>query len=457
MTGKEIQHLYWRAGFGLTPKQISTLELKSKNEIIEDLFIKSKPINHVPLNLSMFNVYTQDYIKDNKERRVQYTKLNEKITKKFNLRWIATIAFTNELLREKMTLFWANHFVCRDRNTKHAYHYNKTLRNHALGDFRTFVKAITREASMIKYLNLNRNYKKSPNENFARELLELFTLGEGNYTEKDIKACSRAFTGYSNKFDGSFFLRKGGHDNNQKVFFGKKGNFNGDDIIDIILSQKQCARYICQKLYYHFVNSTINNEHVEAMTNVLFKDYNIEKLMRFVFSSDWFYNSENIGNKIKSPIDLLIGMFKVIPIKFRDENELLRIQRHLDQVLLDPPNVAGWKGGKTWITSNTLMLRIKLPSMIFERESYSFKTTGGINSPLKIVSVKNKYQQKLDIDVDWKTYKKRVKKLPLKNLVDCLILCDINPGTARYIATLGRRPKRRNLVKIMSLPEYQMC
>jgi len=457
MTAKEIQHLYWRAGFGLTPKQILNLETKNKKQIIDDLFIASKPINHVAMNISAFDIYTKKYLRKNKERQKALFKLNQQQTIEFNVKWIETIADTNEVLREKMTLFWANHFVCREGNTRYNVKFNKTLRRHALGDFRTFVKAITREASMIRYLTLNLNNKKSPNENFARELLELFTLGEGNYTEKDIKECSTAFTGYTYKFLGDFNYVKARHDNGNKVFLGKKGNFSGDDILDIVFSQKQCARYICEKIYIHFVNDIPNSNHVEEMTNVFFKNYNIEKLMRHVFSSDWFYDKKNIGNKIKSPIDLLIGMHKMVPIKFRKNRELLRLQKLLDQVLLYPPNVAGWKGGKNWITTNNLMLRIKLPSMIFEKESYTLKAITGKNGRVRLVTVKNKYQNKLDVYADWKTYKKNVKKLKLQNLIDSLILCDINSGTARYISTFGRRPKKKNLVRIMSLPEYQMC
>lgn len=457
MTKREIQHLYWRSGFGLTPKEVMEIELKSKVQIVDSLFNASKPINHVLLNVSVFNSYLKNELYKNTELQKKYTKLNEEQTRLFNINWIKTIANSKEVLREKMTLFWANHFVCRDRNTRHIHQYNKTLRQHALGDFKVFVKAISKEASMIRYLNLIQNNKKNPNENFARELLELFTLGEGNYTEKDIKECARAFTGYSFTFEGKFSFVNKKHDDEVKTFFGQKGNFNGDDVIDIILENKQCARHICEKLYIHFVNDIPNNTHLEEMTNLFFKDYNIEKLMRHVFLSNWFYEKKNLGNKIKSPIDLLVGMYKIVPIKFRKMQDLFKLQKSLNQTLLDPPNVAGWAGGKDWITTNSLMLRVKLPSMLFERETYTFKTTGGINTNLKIVSVKNKYQEKLDIDVDWKTYKKNVKKLPLTSLVDNLILCDINSGTAKYISTFGRKPKKKNLVKIMSLPEYQMC
>jgi uncharacterized protein (DUF1800 family) len=309
---------------------------------------------------------------------------------------------------------------------------------------------------MIKFLNLNQNIKSSPNENFARELLELFTLGEGNYTEMDIKACSRAFTGYAHAFNGDFRFRKRQHDYGKKRFFEKEGFFNGDDIIDIILEQKQCAKFICEKIYRYFVNTRLNVDHIKDMVRVFYGNYDIEKLMRYVFSSEWFYKYGNIGSKIKSPIELIVGIQRIIPVYFAKDNELLRLQVLLDQQLLNPPNVAGWKGGTSWITTNSLMLRIKLPSMLLEKESYSYQYRGNPRN-LRVVTVKNEYQEKLTVYVDWKAYKQSVKKVSLEMLKDTLILCEINQGTKDYINQLRRRANRKNLVNLMSLPEYQMC
>ena len=145
---------------------------------------------------------------------------------------------------------------------------------------------------------------------------------------------------------------------------GKTGNFDGEDIIDIILEQKQCARFICGKVYTYFVNPTINEKHLEKLTNLFYKDYDIKKLMQYVFNSDWFYNGDNIGVKIKSPIELLIGINQIVPVEFQKQKQLLYLQKLMGQILLDPPNVAGWKEDKAWIDPNTLMLRLKLPSLL---------------------------------------------------------------------------------------------
>ena len=456
MKQRHVLHLYWRAGFGLKPKELLGLSKLSKKNVVDNLFKESQSVVPLSKDLSYLKSYPQSVLKNNKEKRKELLNKNRKETRILNTIWLKRLETTPRVLRERMTLFWANHFVCKDLATNHILKYNTTLRTHALGNFGDFVKAISKEASMIKFLNLNQNKKDSPNENFARELLELFTLGEGNYTEKDIKECARAFTGYHYKYDGGFRYIRVRHDNGIKKFFGEEGRFNGDDIIDIILTQKQCARHICEKIYGYFVNSDINQDHVNKMVDVFYGNYNIEKLMRYVFMSDWFYDDVNIGTKIKSPIDLIIGIQRTVPVYFTKTNELFRLQNLLDQFLLFPPNVAGWKGGKYWITTNSLMLRIKLPSMILEKESYTYQYRGNLKN-LRIVSVKNKYQEKLTVYVDWKSYRESVKKLSLNTLKDTLILCYINRGTERYISSFGKRPSKKNLVKLMSLPEYQMC
>jgi uncharacterized protein (DUF1800 family) len=457
MQKRDILHLYWRAGFGLSPNELGLFEGNEKEEIINDLFLKSETITPLKINTSEIDSITQWQIKNNKEDRSVYNKLNSGLVKKYNPLWISRLSNSNEILREKMTLFWANHFVVRDSKIKRVERFNNTLRNFALGDFRTFVKAISREPSMIQYLNLNKNHKNKPNENFARELMELFTLGIGNYNENDIKESARAFSGYNTNFKPEFVFKKKHHDFGEKTFLGESGTFNGDQIIDIILNQKQCARFISSKIYKYFVNEKVNESHINLMTEIFYRDYNIENLMRYVFSSDWFYNHEHIGSKIKSPIELLIGINKIVPIRFNDHEELLKVQSVLDQKLLYPPNVAGWKGGKHWINTNSILVRVKLPSMLLEKESFSLQPKGNLTDNFKFVYKLNKYQNKLDVSVDWKNYKNQVKKMNPEDLLSILILSEINTGTRQYLKSLGKLTRRGNLARMMCLPEYQMC
>ncbi|WP_299117353.1 DUF1800 domain-containing protein [uncultured Winogradskyella sp.] len=457
MTQKELQHLYWRSGFGINPKQ----EMSGSNnrkQVVDRLFESSKNTSKLDIDLSYLDGINPIDLKKYPSLAKELREKNKARILDLNHAWIERLIHPKELLRERMTLFWANHFVCRDRNPQHAQQYNNTLRIHALGDFRTFVKAVSKEAAMLKYLNGKQNRKRKPNENFSRELMELFTLGEGHYSEKDIKESARAFTGYNHNFKGEFVFRRYQHDYGFKTFFGKTSKYDGDTIIDKILENKQCARFISDKIYRYFVNPTPNKTHIEAMANIFYKDYNIENLMRFVFMSDWFYDQANIGVKIKSPIEFLIGMVKTVPVTFERKKDLLVIQRLLGQMLLDPPNVAGWKGHKAWIDANTIMTRLKLPSVLLNNALISLKEYGDFNDKFKKQYFKrSKGKLPFKTIPDWEAFLNNFKSVKTDDLADIIIQGSINNGIAGYLKTLSKSSKRDFCVQLMSLPEYQMC
>ena len=458
MNRKAIQHLYWRAGFGLTPYQLNTLSNKDKKSIVDELFIESNSISPLQINTSELDYFTPETFLRNKNKRRDFVLKNVEKLKEFNYAWIHRLMQPKELLRERMTLFWANHFACHDKNIYHIQKFNNTLREHALGDFRDFVKAVSKEAAMIKYLNSKQNKKLKPNENFARELMELFTLGVGNYSEEDIKESARAFTGYSHDFYGNFIIRKRQHDYGFKSFFGKMGRYDGDDIIDIILDEKQCAKFICEKIYKYFVNDHLNENHIQEMANVFYKNYNIEALMRFVFNSDWFYNEDHIGTKIKSPIDFLVGINNVVPIQFEDEKDVLKIQKLLGQILLHPPNVAGWKGGKNWIDSNTILLRLKLPSVLLNNAYISTKKEGDFNDRFKREFIKkSKDNLPFKLIANWTVFNTHYNNYSFTEMTENLLSAPINNGTKRFLNDLIQDSKKEYCVQLMSLPEYQMC
>jgi uncharacterized protein (DUF1800 family) len=457
MNQKEIQHLYWRAGFGINPILLSDISL-SRKKVVDVLFRSAEPITPLYIDLSYLDGINPSDLKKYPSLEKEIRDKSSKSILELNYAWVNRLINPTELLRERMTLFWANHFVCRDRNPLHMLQYNNTLRDYALGDFRDFVKAISKETSMLKYLNGKQNRKRHPNENFARELMELFTLGEGKYSEKDIKESARAFTGYNHNFYGEFVFRENQHDDGFKTFFGETARYNGDDIIDKILEQRECAQYVSSKIYRYFVNPVPNNTHIEAMTEVFYKDYNIEKLMRFVFLSDWFYNDKNIGAKIKSPIELLVGIANTVPVKFEREKDLLVIQRILGQSLLNPPNVAGWKGDKAWIDANTIMVRLKLPSVLLNNALISLKEYGDFNDKFRKQYFK-RTKGKLPFKVlpNWDVFSKNFDSIATENLAEIIIQGAINKGTASFLNTLSKASKRDYCVQLMSLPEYQMC
>lgn len=463
MKERHIKHLYWRAGFGVDINEFKRIKNFSKSKILNKLFRSSKKSVDIDIDLSEFSS-----IKNKTPRQLRkelgesvYRKLRQKSQGKvrdLSYAWIDKLAFSEELLREKMTLFWANVFVCRDNQIFHIQQYNNTLRRNALGDFRTFVKEIAREPSMSKYLNNNQNRKKSPNENFARELMELFTLGVGHYTEQDIKESARAFTGWSFKNDGTFFLREKRHDYGEKTFFGKKGNFDGDDIIDIILEQRQCAKFICAKIYKYFINPDINEKYLEEITNEFYRNYDIRNLMYYIFRSDWFYNDENIGVKIKSPIELLTGIRKVVPVTFNRKRQLSYLQRMMGQVLLYPENVSGWKGGKSWIDSNTLMFRLKLASLILNDAVINLEEKGAFEDSFEAYYKRTKKNNKfIKTTKNWELFNAKYERISSKELMDFLLITNLDKDTEELLDGLEVKSNRNFCIQLMSVPEYQLC
>lgn len=460
---RHIQHLYWRSGFGISSHELDDIKSNSKSKIVSNLFTNSEKINPIQLDLSEFLEIKNKTPKLLKKEmgEAAFQKLRQKSQQKvryLNHTWIDRLTESESVLREKMTLFWANVFVCRDNNIFHIQQYNNTLRKNALGNFRAFVKAIAREASMSKYLNNNQNRKKSPNENFAREIMELFTLGIGNYTENDIKESARAFTGWAFKNDGSYFLRKKQHDYNEKTFFGKTGNFNGDDIIDIILEQRQCAKFICTKIYKYFVNPVVDDKRVEELTTQFYKNYDIKNLMTTIFSSKWFYNEENIGVKIKSPIELLVGIQKIVPVTFDKKNQLNYLQKMMGQVLLYPENVSGWKGNKNWIDSNTLMFRLKLASLILNNAVINLEEKGAFEDSFeKYYNNTKKKNSYIKTTKNWEAFAKQYGDLDPQKLKELLIVSKLDEDTEIMLNQLKIKSNRDYCIQLMSIPEYQLC
>ncbi len=459
MTTKELHHLYWRAGFGIGYSSAKKLEGLSREEVVKKLFSDQTSYNPIDIDFSVYKEAIKNI--NSKKRTSEQKKIEQKYFKKkskdLNLQWIEHLTNSDAILREKMTLFWANVFVCADNNAFFLQNYNNTLRKNALGNFGDFVKAIAHEASMNKYLNNKQNRKDKPNENFARELMELFTLGAGNYTEQDIKESARAFTGWNNKRDGSYVLIDRHHDSDEKTFFEKTGNFDGDDIIDIILEQKQCSKYICTKIYKYFVNPKINKKRLKEITNLFYQDYDIEKLMLHIFNSDWFYDDKNIGVKIKSPIELLVGIRQVVPVKFTKPKQLFYIQKMTGQILFKPDNVSGWKGDQSWIDSNTLMFRLKLASLVLNQAQINLQDKGELEDTFEEFYNKKKKSSYLKTEVSWNIYYKEHSKLSPEDLKELLILSEIDSNTDKLLTNLKVENIKDYCIQLMSIPEYQLC
>ena len=461
MNQREYIHLNWRAGFGAMPTLVADSKKLSKKDCVNKLFNTSRKIEPIQIDLSDFgDFFDIPYYKLKKNLgEVKSRKLKQKSQKtviELNFIWINKMASSEQVLREKMTLFWANIFVCKDTHILHTLKFNNTLRRYALGNFVDFVKAISRSASMLKYLNNNRNFKKKPNENFARELMELFTLGIGNYAESDVKEAARAFTGWSFKPNGEYVLKVSKHDTDSKTFLGEKGNFGGDDIIDIITKQRACAEFICTKVYRYFVNPIEDKDHIKELTDVFHKDYNIEQLMRYLFMNDWFYEKSNIGVKIKSPVELMVGMQKVIPSVFKKQNQVIYLQKMMGQTLLYPTNVAGWKGDRYWIDSNSLMFRLKLPALVFNNAKISLMSKGEFEDTFNEFYKEKKQRFSVD-ENDHAYFETHYSNLSFNELSDALVVPRIDADTIKMLEAYQSQNSFQYCIQLMSIPEYQLC
>jgi len=391
-------HLLNRAGFGGTPEQIDALYHagfdRSVNRLLnapDDTAEFPKPvwatqdssqqmaILHAGLDLAAAGTPA-----DQEARKMIFRKYQGDVRKNMiDLVgwWLNRMATTPDPLREKLTLFWHGHFatgVTKVRDSYKMWLQNETLRQHALGDFGSMVRAMSRDPAMLVWLDGADSLRSKPNENWARELMELFTLGIGNYTEDDIKASAKAFTGYKvNPANQTFFYSPLQHNDEQKTFFGKTGDFNGDDIINMILGKPVCAQYMVRKIWRFFVYDNPAPALVNDLAARFQKNgYAIHPLMNEIFRSAEFYSPRAIRMQIKRPVEWTIRNAKVLEASLPPTIPMTNALRQLGQIPFDPPNVKGWDGGKAWITTSTLLARYNLSNYVIGNGGMTLQPVG---------------------------------------------------------------------------------
>lgn len=287
--------------------------------------------------------------------------------------WFNLMLTQGHSFREKMVLFWHNHFVSEISVVnlpQRMYWQNKLFRDNVFGNFKDFTKAVTIDPAMLIYLDGTKNRASDPNENYARELLELFTIGIGNYSETDISEAARALTGWQVQDLNSYFETER-FDNTSKTFIGETGNFNHNDIVDVIFTREETANFICRKLFKEFVHYEPNETYVTQLAQI-FRDnnYELKPVLSTLLKATMFYSDEIIGAKIKSPVEHIIGVHKQLKIQNPDYEYMRVLANQLNQTLFSPPNVAGWPGDKLWISTNTLPARNTFTDRIVDgRES----------------------------------------------------------------------------------------
>jgi len=453
----------WRAGFG--PGMYNNKN-QSLQELISKIFTVSKKFE--PVNIPGWEMLSVEAVKKlTGAQRKEYTRKEKKARSDLQGIWFDKFTEAEFTLREKMALFWVGHFAARITNPTFALNYLNTIRQHALGKFPDLLRAMIRDAALLQFLNNNLNRKSNPNENFARELMELFTLGRGNYNETDVKEAARSFTGWGFTREGTFLIREHDHDNGNKTFLGETGNFDGIDIANIILKKKECSVFIARKIYTFFVNDLPDEKIIKDLAHDFFNSgYDLEKLMQNIFSSNWFYDEKNIGSKIKSPIELMGGMTRDFKIRFNNPVVQFQVMKVLGQVIFYPPSVAGWPGGKNWIDSSTIMYRMRIAWVILKNAELLLQPKDEFDALQMTGADIPKGKTKILASFDINPFLKKFETIPESQLTNAIpgFMLQANPPVAVFKKLIKHVPganRERNAIKIaldvMSLPEYQLC
>jgi len=368
----DARHLLSRTTFGGTPAEIQALEPVDFSQAVDSLLAKkhAQATTPAPTWVNQGFVVLREKrqqaqaLKANADGKVVNPAAEMVREQSLALRdwWVEEMLVTDQPLVEKMTLFWHNHFtssVQKVRFVPALYWQNVLFRREALGNFATLLKGVAQDPAMLIYLDGVHSVARQPNENFARELLELFTLGEGHYSEADIKNAARAFTGWSiDRDSGRFVNHPAQHDGGEKTFLGQTGRFAGEDIIAILLRHPRTAETIVEKLWREFVSLKPDPLEVTRLAGIFRSGgYEMKPLLRAMFLSPAFRDPVNRGALIKSPVELMVGSVHLLGIPVPDATPLVRMMGGLGELPFDPPNVKGWPGGESWITTNTLLLR----------------------------------------------------------------------------------------------------
>lgn len=356
----DARHLLNRTGFAASAADIERLAPMDRAQAVRHLVARARTTAATPVPPDLETPAPRQRGMSKAVRRAFRKRLRER-AKTLRIWWLTEMLTTPAPLGEVMTLFWHNHFTSSLKTVKRPalmLRQNQLLRRHALGDFRALLSAVLRDPAMLRYLDGASNTRKAPNENLARELLELFTLGEGAYTERDIKAVARALTGLSmDRRTGEFVFRRRRHDPGRKTILGRSGDFDADDVVALLLDRPETGRRIATKLWRAFVHEAPDAGEITRLGAQFRRDPHIGRLLEAVLLTDAFWAPATRGRLIKSPVDLVVGTARTFQLPASWAPELLRLTDLFGQKIMLPPNVKGWPGGTAWITTQSLVDR----------------------------------------------------------------------------------------------------
>jgi uncharacterized protein (DUF1800 family) len=392
---EKARHLLNRAGFGIPIGEIQMMAIRNPEHVVREMveyeqipetsgdpeFLVSPDAYKVMREKARKSIEMKYEGREPTEfEKLQIERERQKLNNEINRQekqaveqlkgwWLRKMITTRRPLQEKMTLFWHGHFAVSAQKVKSSfanYQLNKLFRDNATGNFKLLAYEVGITPAMMRYLDNGQNSKRKPNENWARELMELFTLGQGQYTEDDIKNAARAFTGWSS--DGEDFVyRPNQHDDGEKVFMGRTGNLNGNEILDIIFEQPAASRFITRKLWTYFAYENPEEEVIEGLAQTLRESgFNLKPMLARMFLSRAFYSERSLRAQIKSPTQLVVALCSQLDITPDDmvEQYIIASSRQMGQDLFHPPNVKGWDGGRHWINTNTLTVRYNLANFL---------------------------------------------------------------------------------------------
>jgi uncharacterized protein (DUF1800 family) len=361
-------HLLSRAGFGGTPAEIDALQALGLDRAVDALLdgtaLGARPDPgslHATPAARPPRAELAGLSREERQKKLREAARSDGAQlQALRAAWVRRMVLTRHPLEEKMALFWHGHFATSQKEVRssfHMYRQNELFRSRALGSFRELTRAVAKDPAMLEYLDNARNRKGRPNENFARELLELFTLGIGNYTEDDVKEAARALTGWTLR-ENEFFFNRRAHDAGDKLFLGRKGAFTGDDIVDIIFEQPAASRFIARKLFVYFAHEDPPAEAVEALAATLRGNgFEVRAALGRLFRSAEFYSPRSRGTRVKSPVELVVGTLRLLGVDPGDSAFAAAAAGRMGQELFLPPSVKGWDGGQAWISTKTLFDR----------------------------------------------------------------------------------------------------
>ncbi|MFO0841131.1 MAG: DUF1800 domain-containing protein [Gemmataceae bacterium] len=358
---RRVGHLYRRAAFGATAEQLDAGVKDGPEKVLEGLHNGGPGL-------------------DEFDRRME--PLAEVIARTNNgasvrAWWLSRMLYTPHPLQEKLTLFWHNHFATSNAKVQSARFMigqYRLLRRHALGNFADLLREMSTDPAMLVWLDGRGSKKGNPNENYARELMELFSLGIGHYTEKDIRQAAKAFTGWEVAGPGATFDARQ-FDDGEKAVLGQTGPWKPDDIVRICLEQPACPHFVCAKLFRFLVSETIptTKELLEPLASEFKAKYDFGALVRRVLSSNLFFSDQAYRSRVKAPVDFALGIVKALEGRI-GTTALAQALEQLGQNVFNPPSVKGWDGGKSWLNGQTLLYRQNLALAFTSTEDTRFGT-----------------------------------------------------------------------------------